>query len=92
MRSIGEFRGEHVKLFWLARAGFAIIFVSNSLDEIMQRLLSTYLFISRKLTPELLGQVAGNGFHGVEIFCARSHFEYSMKPEIKAMASALEGH
>jgi len=56
----------------------------------MQRLLSTYLFISRKLTPELLGQVAENGFQGVEIFCARSHFEYTMKPEIRAMASALE--
>jgi len=58
----------------------------------MQRLLSTYLFISRKLTPELLGQVAENGFQGVEIFCARSHFEYTMKPEIRAMASALEAH
>lgn len=58
----------------------------------MQRLLSTYLFISRKLTPELLGQVAEAGFHGVEIFCTRSHFEYTMKPEIRAMASALESH
>ncbi len=58
----------------------------------MQRLLSTYLFISRKLTPELLGLVSEAGFHGVEIFCARSHFEYTMKPEIRAMASALEAH
>jgi len=32
----------------------------------MQRLLSTYLFVSRKLTPELLGQIAGAGFEGVE--------------------------
>jgi sugar phosphate isomerase/epimerase len=56
----------------------------------MQRLLSTYLFISRKLTPELLGQIADHGFRGVEIFCARSHFEYTMKPEIRAMAGALE--
>ncbi len=58
----------------------------------MQRLLSTYLFVSRKLTPELLGQIAGAGFQGVEIFCTRSHFEYSMKPEIHAMADALEAH
>src|SRR5205823_14242872 len=29
---------------------------------------------------------------GIEIFCTRSHFEYSMKPEIRAMASALEAH
>ena len=58
----------------------------------MQRLLSTYLFVSRKLTPELLEQIAGAGFHGLEIFCTRRHFEYSMKPEIHAMAGALEAH
>jgi sugar phosphate isomerase/epimerase len=58
----------------------------------MQRLLSTYLFVSRKLTPELLGLIAGAGFQGLEIFCARSHFEYSMKPEVRAMAAALEQH
>jgi len=61
-------------------------------DGIMQRLLSTYLFVSRKLTPELLEQIAGAGFEGLEIFCTRSHFEYSMKPEIRAMAGALEAH
>src|SRR5215831_2613542 len=58
----------------------------------MQRLLSTYLFISKKLTPELLGQIAEAGFQGIEIFCARSHFEYSQKPEVRAMGSALEAH
>jgi sugar phosphate isomerase/epimerase len=56
----------------------------------MQRLLSTYLFVSRKLTSEILGQIAGAGFQGVEIFCTRSHFEYSMKSEIQSMAGALE--
>jgi sugar phosphate isomerase/epimerase len=50
------------------------------------------LFVSRKLTPELLGQISGAGFAGLEIFCTRSHFEYSAKPEIQAMASALEQH
>ena len=58
----------------------------------MQRLLSTYLFVTHKLTPELLGQVAGAGFQGVEIFCTRSHFEYTVKQEIRAMASTLEAH
>ncbi len=58
----------------------------------MQRLLSTYLFVSRKLTPEHLEQIAGAGFQGVEIFCTRSHFEYSMKPEVRAIADALEAH
>ncbi len=56
----------------------------------MQRLLSTYLFIAKKLTPEMLGQIAEAGFQGIEIFCTRSHFEYTMKPEIHAMAGALE--
>jgi len=58
----------------------------------MQRMLSTYLFVSRKLTPELLGQIAGAGFEGLEIFCTRSHFEYSVKTEVRAMASALESN
>jgi sugar phosphate isomerase/epimerase len=62
------------------------------LDEIMPRLLSTYLFVSRKLTPELLGQIAGAGFEGVEIFCTRSHFEYSSKTEARSMAGALEAN
>jgi len=50
------------------------------------------LFVSRKLTPELLGQIAGAGFEGVEIFCARSHFEYATKTEVRAMAGALEAN
>ena len=58
----------------------------------MQRLLSSYLFVSRKLTPELLGQIADAGFQGLEIFCTRSHFEYSTKTEVRAMADALEAH
>jgi sugar phosphate isomerase/epimerase len=58
----------------------------------MQRLLSTYMFVSRKLTPELLGLIAGAGFQGLEIFCARSHFEYAMKPEVRAMTAALDQH
>ncbi len=58
----------------------------------MQKLLSTYLFVSRKLTPEILEQVAAAGFEGLEIFCTRSHFEYSVKSEIQVMASALERH
>ncbi len=58
----------------------------------MQRLLSTYLFVSRKLTPELLGQISDAKFQGVEIFCARSHFEYAAKAEVQAMGGALEAH
>jgi sugar phosphate isomerase/epimerase len=58
----------------------------------MQRLLSTYLFISRKLTRDLLGQISRAGFQGVEIFCSRSHFDYGTKTEVREMAQALSDH
>src|SRR6202030_569141 len=55
----------------------------------MRRLLSSYLFISRNVTPELLGQIANAGFEGVELFCSRSHFDYTSRAQIQAMAEAL---
>ena len=55
----------------------------------MQRLLSTYLFISRKLTRELLGQISQAGFEGLEIFCSRAHFDYNTKAEVREIAGAL---
>lgn len=58
----------------------------------MRRLLSTYLFVSRKLTPEILGQIADAGFSGLEIFSSRSHFDYTSKQEVQAMAAALSKH
>ena len=56
----------------------------------MQRLLSTYLFVSRKLTRELLGQIADAGFTGVEVFCSRGHFDYTSKTEARDLGAALE--
>lgn len=58
----------------------------------MQRILSTYQFISRKLTPELLGQISAAGFQGVEIFASRGHFDYNSKTEARAMAGALSAN
>lgn len=58
----------------------------------MQRILSTYLFVSRRLTTELLGQIAEAGFEAVEIFATRSHFDYTTKQEVQSMASALSQH
>jgi sugar phosphate isomerase/epimerase len=58
----------------------------------MRRILSTYLFVSRKLNPELLGQVAGAGFEALEIFSTRSHFDYTSKQEVQSIASALSQH
>jgi len=56
----------------------------------MQRILSTYLSVSRKLTPEFLAHVAENGFTALEIFCSQAHFDYSSKQEIQAMKGMLE--
>jgi sugar phosphate isomerase/epimerase len=55
----------------------------------MERILSTYLFISKKLTPELLAQIAGAGFTAVEIFASRGHFDYTDKSEIRSIAQTL---
>jgi sugar phosphate isomerase/epimerase len=58
----------------------------------MRRILSTYMFVSRRLTTELLGQIAESGFEAVEIFGTRGHFDYTTKQEVQAMASALAQH
>jgi sugar phosphate isomerase/epimerase len=58
----------------------------------MQRLLSSYTFISRKLTRELLGQIAAAGFQALEIFCSRSHFDYNSKAEVQEIGRALSDH
>jgi sugar phosphate isomerase/epimerase len=55
----------------------------------MQRILSTYLFVSKKLTPEILGQIAAARFDAIEIFGTRSHFDYASKAEVRTIASAL---
>jgi sugar phosphate isomerase/epimerase len=56
----------------------------------VQRLLSTYLFVSRKLTRELLGQIADAGFTGVEIFCSRAHFDYTSRTEARDVRAMLD--
>src|SRR5215813_11090056 len=55
----------------------------------MQKVLSTYLFISRKITPELIGQIREGGFNALEIFCSRAHFDYATKQEVRALAGLL---
>jgi sugar phosphate isomerase/epimerase len=56
----------------------------------MQKVLSTYLFISRKLTPELVGQIREGGFNALEVFCSRAHFDYATRQEVRALAALLE--
>jgi sugar phosphate isomerase/epimerase len=58
----------------------------------MQKILSTYLFVSRKLRYELLAQISERGFSELEVFCSRAHFDYGSKQEIQALKSALEAN
>jgi len=50
------------------------------------------MFVSRRLTTELLGQIAEAGFEAIEIFGTRGHFDYTAQQEVQAMASALAQH
>lgn len=50
------------------------------------------MFVSRRLTAELIGQIAEAEFEALEIFAARSHFDYTIKAEVQAMAGALSQH
>lgn len=58
----------------------------------MQKILSTYLFVSRKLNADLLAQINEQGFSALEVFCSRAHFDYGSKQEIQALKSALEAN
>jgi len=55
----------------------------------MQRILSTYVFIKRKLTPGLLSEIARHGIDAVEIFCARAHFNYQSPDFVREIAGTL---
>jgi sugar phosphate isomerase/epimerase len=55
----------------------------------MQRILSTYLFVSKKLTPEFLALVHGAGFQAIELFASRGHFDYTVTQEVRGMAHVL---
>jgi len=58
----------------------------------MQRILSTYLFVNRKLTAELLGESARAGFSALELFCSRGHFDYRSEDAARELGSWLSGN
>ena len=58
----------------------------------MQRVLSTYLFVDRKLTAALLGEVARADILAIELFCAPGHFDYRREGEARELGSWLAGH
>lgn len=54
--------------------------------------LSTYLFVGHRLTPALLEDIAQAGFHDLEIFCVRSHFDYRSAENIRTLADWFADH
>jgi sugar phosphate isomerase/epimerase len=58
----------------------------------MKRVLSTYLFREHRLTTALLGDIERAGIGGVELFCARSHFDYRSSPAVREISEWLKGH
>ena len=53
----------------------------------MQRVLSTYLFVNRKLTAALVGEVARAKVSAIELFCSRGHFDYGSAEDARELAS-----
>ena len=56
----------------------------------MHRILSSYLFIKRKLTPALLTEIArSGGVNAVELFCARTHLDYRSPDAMRELGGTL---
>jgi sugar phosphate isomerase/epimerase len=58
----------------------------------MQRVLSTYLFVNKKLSSALVGEVARAGASAIELFCSRGHFDYRSPDDARELASWLAGN
>jgi sugar phosphate isomerase/epimerase len=58
----------------------------------MQRVLSTYLFVNRKLTSAMIAEAAGAGISAIELFCSRGHFDYRSAEDARELASWLAGN
>jgi sugar phosphate isomerase/epimerase len=58
----------------------------------MQRVLSTYLFVNRKLTAALVSEVARAEVSAIELFCSRGHFDYRSADDARELASWLAGN
>ncbi len=58
----------------------------------IERILSTYLFVNKKLTPALVGEAAHAGASAIELFCSRGHFDYRSADDAYELASWLAGN
>jgi sugar phosphate isomerase/epimerase len=57
-----------------------------------RRLLSTYRWISHKLSPTHLTDAENAGIDGVEIFCSAGHFDYRDPETVRDIAMWFGGH
>jgi sugar phosphate isomerase/epimerase len=57
-----------------------------------RRLLSTYRWISHKLTPAILTDMENAGIDAVEIFCSAGHFDYRDPETVREMSDWFRGH
>jgi sugar phosphate isomerase/epimerase len=58
----------------------------------MQRVLSTYLFVNKKLTASFIGEAARTGVSAIELFCSRGHFDYRSADDARELVSWLAGN
>ena len=60
------------------------------LNQAMQRVLSTYLFVNRKLTAAVVEEMASAGISAIELFCSRGHFDYRSAEDAGELRSWLD--
>src|ERR1700693_4008356 len=58
----------------------------------MPRVLSTSLFVNKKLTAAFMGEAARAGVSAIELFCSRGHFDYRSAEEAHELAAWLGGN
>ncbi|MGB9402412.1 MAG: sugar phosphate isomerase/epimerase family protein [Candidatus Acidiferrales bacterium] len=56
----------------------------------MERVFSTYRYVGQALSPSLLAEIARAGIQSVEIFCSRSHFDYTSPQAIVELAGWID--
>jgi sugar phosphate isomerase/epimerase len=52
----------------------------------MLKVISSHVFLNHRLHPGLLDVFARAGAQGVELFCARQHFDYTSRPHVREVA------
>jgi sugar phosphate isomerase/epimerase len=58
----------------------------------MQRVFSTYRFVTETLRAAMLADIAAASIPAVEVFAVQSHFNYRLPQVVRELADALEAH